>query len=101
MSNQTSRGNENGGGTHTDLDTVVLHIELTLISIIQGVALTFLVERSYEVLADVALSFLAVCRLRPADRLDLLVPRAGPHIDRDPLAVRIDAQLHVYRVQPC
>jgi len=57
MSSQTSRGNENGGATHTDLDTVVLHIELTLISIIQGVALTFLVERSYEVLADVRVLF--------------------------------------------
>jgi hypothetical protein len=57
MSFHSSTRNENGGSGHTDLDTVVLHIELTLISIIQGVALTFLVEHSYEVLADVRFLF--------------------------------------------
>ncbi len=40
-----------------ELDTIVLHIELTLISIIQGVALYFLVERSYDVLVGLRIIF--------------------------------------------
>jgi len=42
---------------HTELDTIVIHMELTLIAIIQGVALTFLVERSYDVLVSLHVIF--------------------------------------------
>ena len=43
--------------TRTELDTLVAHIELTLLSIIQGVALFFLVDRSYEMLVSFRIIF--------------------------------------------
>ena len=43
--------------TRTELDTLVAHIELTLLSIIQGVALCFLVDRSYEALVSFRICF--------------------------------------------
>jgi hypothetical protein len=42
--------------TQTELDSLVVNIELTLISIIQAVALTFLVEHSFDVLVGLQLS---------------------------------------------
>jgi hypothetical protein len=47
-----STGSNQASGTHGELDTIVVHMELTLIAIIQGVALTFLVERSHEVIVS-------------------------------------------------
>ena len=43
--------------TQTELDNLVLTIELTLISIIQAVALTFLVEHSFDVLVSLQFTF--------------------------------------------
>ena len=40
-----------------ELDTLVVHMELTLIAIIQGVALTFLVEHSYELFVGLRILF--------------------------------------------
>ncbi|HEV7904144.1 MAG TPA: hypothetical protein VGO96_09900, partial [Pyrinomonadaceae bacterium] len=37
--------------THKELDLLVVNIELTLVSIVQGVALSFLAEASYTVIA--------------------------------------------------
>ena len=41
----------------SELDTLLVHIELTMISIIQGVALSFLVEHSYAVLVTLRIAF--------------------------------------------
>ena len=57
MSARISPGNKETSAAQAELDTIVLHIELTLISIIQGVALYFLIERSYELLVGLRIVF--------------------------------------------
>ena len=57
MSKPISAERKNTLITQTQLDTVVLHIELTLISIIQGVALSFLVDHSYNTLVSFQIAF--------------------------------------------
>jgi len=57
MSTYKSTNREGGITPHSELDIIVLHIELTLISITQGVALTFLIDRSYQVLVDLRWPF--------------------------------------------
>ena len=57
MSNRVPSESKESSAAQAELDTVVLHIELTLISIIQGVALYFLIEHSYEVLVSLRLIF--------------------------------------------
>jgi len=42
----------NGSGTKTQLDTMIVEIELTLVSIIQGVALTVLIDSSRNVITE-------------------------------------------------
>jgi hypothetical protein len=39
-------------GNRTQLDTMIVEIELTLVSIIQGVALTVLIDNSREVITE-------------------------------------------------
>jgi len=57
MSDIISPGTKETGTAQGELDILVVHIELTLISIIQAVALTFLVDRSYELLVGLRMLF--------------------------------------------
>lgn len=57
MSDRMSTGKKEAAATQVELDIIVVHMELTLIAIIQGVALTFLVDRSYEVLVSLRFTF--------------------------------------------
>lgn len=57
MSDRTSSDRKKASDTQTELDNLVLTIELTLISIIQAVALTFLVEHSLDVLVSLQFKF--------------------------------------------
>jgi hypothetical protein len=57
MSEPMITGSEAAAATHGELDTLVVHMELTLIAIIQGVALTFLVEHAYEVMVGLRVLF--------------------------------------------
>lgn len=56
MSNQVSADRE-ASSTQTQLDNLVVNIELTLISIIQGVAFSFLADHSRDVLVGLQLAF--------------------------------------------
>lgn len=57
MSNPESHEIKENSSAQAGLDTLVAHVELTLIAIIQGVALTFLVERSYDLLVGFRILF--------------------------------------------
>lgn len=57
MAEPIPTGTKETGTAQGELDILVVHIELTLISIIQAVALTFLVDRSYELLVGLRMSF--------------------------------------------
>jgi hypothetical protein len=52
-----SADNKNSSGAQIQLDGLVVNIELTLISIIQGVAFSFLADRSSEVIVGFQLVF--------------------------------------------
>jgi hypothetical protein len=56
MSEGVSTERKEASTAQTELDTLLAHIELTLISIIQAVALTFLVDRSYDVLVGLRIT---------------------------------------------
>jgi len=57
MSNQISTNKKEASTTQTQLDNLVVNIELTLISIIQGVAFSFLADQSRDVLVSLQLTF--------------------------------------------
>jgi len=57
MSDSISADRKEVSTAQTELDTLLIHIELTMISIIQGVALSFLVDRSYAVLVSLRIVF--------------------------------------------
>ena len=57
MSELISTGKKDASATQTQLDGLVVNIELTLISIIQGVAFSFLAEQSREVIIGLQLVF--------------------------------------------
>lgn len=57
MSNQVSTNRQEASTTQTQLDNLVVNIELTLISIIQGVAFSFLADQSRDVLVGLQLAF--------------------------------------------
>ena len=57
MSDRTGPDRRDASATQTQLDGLVVNIELTLISIIQGVALSFLADHAREVLVGFQLSF--------------------------------------------
>jgi len=57
VSERMSTGKKEATATQVELDIIVVHMELTLIAIIQGVALTFLVDRSYDVLVSLRFTF--------------------------------------------
>jgi len=57
MSDRISTERKEVSAAQTELDTLLIHIELTMISIIQGVALTFLVVHSYDVLVSLRIAF--------------------------------------------
>jgi hypothetical protein len=57
MSELISTGKKNASAAQTQLDGLVVNIELTLISIIQGVAFSFLAEQSREVIIGLQLVF--------------------------------------------
>ena len=57
ISERVSTERKEATAARTELDTLLLHIELTLISIIQSVALTFLVDRSYDVFVSLRITF--------------------------------------------
>jgi hypothetical protein len=57
MSDPDSHEIKEAPSAQAELDTTVVHMELTLIAIIQGVALTFLVERSYNLLVGFRILF--------------------------------------------
>lgn len=52
-----STGRKEAAATQSELDSLVVQMELTLIAIIQGVALTFLVEHSYDVFINLRIIF--------------------------------------------
>jgi len=56
-SERVSTERKEASTAQTELDTLLVHIELTLISIIQAVALTFLVDHSYDVLVSFRITF--------------------------------------------
>src|SRR6266511_1858990 len=57
MADQISTNKEESSATQTQLDGVVVNIELTLISIIQGVTFSFLADNSRVVLVNLQLTF--------------------------------------------
>ena len=57
MSEPISTGKKDASATQTQLDGSVVNIELTLISIIQGVAFSFLAEQSRDVIIGLQLVF--------------------------------------------
>ena len=57
MNDQIATDRRGASAAQTQLDSLVVNIELTLISIIQGVALSFLADHSREVLANLQLTF--------------------------------------------
>ena len=57
MSEPISTGEKAASATQTQLDGTVVNIELTLISIIQGVAFSFLAEQSRDVIIGLQLVF--------------------------------------------
>jgi hypothetical protein len=57
MNDQIATDRKGASAAQTQLDNLVVNIELTLISIIQGVALSFLADHSREVLANLQLTF--------------------------------------------
>ena len=57
MSDPDSHEIKEAPSAQAELDTLVAHMELTLIAIIQGVALTFLVERTYDLLVGFRILF--------------------------------------------
>jgi hypothetical protein len=57
MSDRTDPDRRDASATQTQLDGLVVNIELTLISIIQGVALSFLADHARDVLVGFQLSF--------------------------------------------
>lgn len=58
MPDRISTDRKEASATQAELDDLVVTIELTLISIIQAVALTFLVDHSRDVLVNLQLAFL-------------------------------------------
>jgi len=57
MSDRIDPNRKEASATQTQLDGLVVNIELTLISIIQGVALSFLADHAREVLVSLQLTF--------------------------------------------
>ena len=57
MADQVSPGKEKSSAAQTQLDGLVVNIELTLISIIQGVAFSFLADNARGVLVNMQLTF--------------------------------------------
>ncbi len=57
MADRISTNRKEASAAQTDLDDLVVTIELTLISIIQAVALTFLADRSRDVLVNLEFAF--------------------------------------------
>jgi hypothetical protein len=57
MADRTSSDRKKASDVQIELDNLVLTIELTLISIIQALALTFLAEYSRDVLVDLEFTF--------------------------------------------
>jgi hypothetical protein len=57
MSNQLATGAKTASAVQAQLDGLVVNIELTLISIIQGVALSFLADNAREILVGLQLAF--------------------------------------------
>ena len=57
MADQISTNKKVASATQTQLDGLVVNIELTLISIIQGVAFSFLADNSRAVLVNLQLAF--------------------------------------------
>ena len=57
MADQISTNKKESSATQTQLDGLVVNIELTLISIIQGVAFSFLADNSRGVLVNMQLTF--------------------------------------------
>jgi hypothetical protein len=57
MNDQIAVDKKGASAAQTQLDNLVVNIELTLISIIQGVALSFLADHSREILVGLQLTF--------------------------------------------
>jgi hypothetical protein len=57
MNDQITTDKKAASTAQTQLDNLVVNIELTLISIIQGVALSFLADHSHELLVGLQLAF--------------------------------------------
>ena len=57
MADPSSNRKTEDSTTRTELDILVAHIELTLLSIIQGVALFFLADRAYDLLVTLRVIF--------------------------------------------
>ena len=74
-----------------ELDSVVINVELTLASIIQGVALFFLTDNARAVFTHATLGFVSLCRRRFVRDLYLLVTVNHSHADVDSLANGIRA----------
>ena len=69
-----------------ELDSVVINIELTLVSIIQGVALFFLTDNARALSVDAACRCVCLHRGRIMRDLHLLVALGDSHTHTDPLA---------------
>ena len=89
MSDRLDADRRDASVTHTQLDALVVTIELTLVSIVQGVALSFLADPGTHRTREWAILQLALCHDGPADDSLVLVPLVDPYFDRDPVAAGV------------
>jgi hypothetical protein len=85
-----------GKSTRGQLDALVVSVELTLVSIIQGVALSFLAESSRIPLGDPLRPVAVRCQWVDVN-FDILVAIGGARVHVDSLAIGVCAQLSLYR----
>jgi len=79
------------------LDGLVVNIELTLTSIIQGVALYFLTDNARAPLSQLRFEYW----IYVANGLILVLVEIGStHVDRYPVANSVQPQFSLYRVHP-
>ena len=83
----------------TELDAMIVEIELTLVSIIQGVALTVLIESSRDIITELRFISWPYVLVRPICDFYFLVARGSAHHHFDPVAVGVWAQLSLHRLR--
>ena len=79
------------------LDNLVINIELTLTSIIQGVALYFLCDNSAQLLDTSSPGPADLCFECIAPDISFLVPLNWPHSDGHSLATRFQSQFLLFQ----